>query len=131
MFVLLPSPGSNGWKLRRLTQVSDTCFCSVMLHFRKTEIQPRAILSFDSSKTGYSERRTSSLSLRPRAEANEFATSIPTFTLPSSTELMYVRWTLARSAKSSWERTSFSRAKRIARPNVRRENRVAFGTPYF
>jgi hypothetical protein len=79
----------------------------------------------------YSARRTSSLSLIPRAAANELATSIPTFTLPNSTELIYVRCTLARSAKSSWESLSFSRAKRIALPKVSRENLVAFATPYF
>ena len=47
-----------------------------------------------------------------------FATSIPTFTLPSSIELIYVRCTLARSAKSSCESPCFSRAKRMALPKV-------------
>jgi hypothetical protein len=55
----------------------------------------------------------------------------PTFTLPNSTELIVVRCTLARSAKSSCESLSFPRAKRIAFPKVSRENLVAFATPYF
>jgi hypothetical protein len=63
--------------------------------------------------------------------AKPLATPIPTFTLPSSTELIYVRCTLARSAMSSWESPCFSRAKRIALPNVILENLVAFATPYF
>lgn len=83
------------------------------------------------SSHGYSALRTSSLSRRPSAAAMELATSIPTFTLPSSIELTYVRCTFARSANSSWDSESLSRAKRMDRPKLIRENLVAFGTPHF
>lgn len=79
----------------------------------------------------YSAYRIKSLRRKPKAEARALAISIPTLTFPNSIELMYVRWTLAFSAKSSWEMPNRSRALRTARPNVRLENLVAFGTPYF
>jgi hypothetical protein len=49
----------------------------------------------------YSAFRTRSLSFMPRADAKALATSIPTLTLPSSIELMYVRCMFARSANFS------------------------------
>lgn len=82
------------------------------------------------SQSDYSAARTSSLNRKPKAAANSFATSIPTLTLPNSIELIYVRWTLALSAKSSWERPSLCLSFRTAAPNVRLENFVALGTPY-
>ena len=42
-----------------------------------------------------------------------------------------MRWTFARSAKSSWDSSSLSRSRRMACPSVRRENLVVFGTPRF
>jgi hypothetical protein len=65
---------------------------------RNIPVEPRASLL---GSTDYSATRTSSLNRKPKAAANSLATSIPTLTLPNSIELMYVRWTLARSAKSS------------------------------
>ena len=71
---------------------------------------------------------TSSLSRFPSARASSFAVSIPTFTLPSSIELTYVRWIPAFSANSSCDSWSCSRHCRTLRPKLRRENRVALGT---
>jgi hypothetical protein len=42
-----------------------------------------------------------------------------------------VRWTFASSANFSCDTPRRSRSRRTVRPNVRRENLVAFGTPHF
>src|SRR5208283_305151 len=46
-------------------------------------------------------------------------------------ELIYVLWTFASSANSSWDSPSLPRFRRIACPKLTRENLVVFSTPRF
>lgn len=56
--------------------------------------------------------------MRPRAFAILSMLSSEMLVSPRSTDPMYVRWSLQRSANDSWENPASFRSRRMARPSL-------------